>query len=100
MSLVDFFFNANYRESLQSNCSTKLPETNIETKDQKNRRLKKFYRDYHLNSMRHEVKLLNSEIIYGFINKKDVTFDKFKKFLEKRNAKSWEINVLWKEFNT
>lgn len=55
-------------------------------------------RDFHLGKMRHEVKLLNSEIMYGFIDKDMVTLDKFEIFLNNRGAKSWMIPVLWNEF--
>ena len=81
MSLVEFFFNSDYRESLQVNKIISNVDTVIETKEQAEKRKSKFWRDYHLGKMRHEIKLLNSEIIYGFINKNIVTRDKFEIFL-------------------
>lgn len=68
MSLVDFFFNTNYRESLQrSGGSTHSEKTKEISEYQQIRINKKFHRDYHLKKLQHEVDLLQSEIRYGFI---------------------------------
>ena len=100
MSLVDFFFNADYRESLQCNCNKKETIDNYpkKTKEEIEQDKKEFWEQYHLKSMQHKVDLLSSEIIYGFIDKNKITFDLFKKFLISSGAKEYTHNVLWNEF--
>lgn len=97
MSLVDFFFNANYRESLQKNNFVFVEETKV-TESQKQRNNAKFWRNYHLKCMQEAVDNLNSEIMYDFIDLKDVTEDKFIIFLKRRGAKEWTFKVLWNRF--
>lgn len=100
MSLVEFFFNSDYRESIKGNYQKKeiIDITPKESEAQKQRRLNKFHRDYHLKSMQHNVDLLSSEIWYGFIDPKQITKDKFILFLKQNQAKEWTFNVLWENF--
>lgn len=100
MSLVEFFFNSDYRESLQYNCknSVKKIEEKIETEKQIIKKQQKFFRDYHLKQMQDRVNLLNDEIIYNFISIKNINIDNFTKFLQNHNAKNWVIPVLWNKF--
>lgn len=93
MSLIDFFFNASSREPVSYS-----KETIKENAEQKQKRNKKFWNDFHLKKMQHEVSLLNSEIIYGFIKVEDITEDKFKLFLESKSAAKWVIPILWTSF--
>lgn len=99
MSLVDFFFNSNYRESLQRT-STSLDCDDIEriSEYQRIRNNNKFQRDYHLKKLQHEVDLLQSEIRYGFINVKLINKEVFTMFLNQYNPLPWTINVLWERF--
>jgi hypothetical protein len=98
MSLVDYFFNSNYRESLHPSTTYSKPDVEVETEFQKKRRNAKWARDYHLKSMRHQVSLLESEILYGFIDVNSVNSVNFKKYLDRFGAKDWVVFVLWNEF--
>lgn len=102
MSLVDLFFNASYRESMLDAgfCSNKKSKPIKEkTKEQREKERGKLLRDYHLDSMRREVRRLETEMIYGFIKKENVTLENFITYLNKRNARQWVIPILWKELS-
>ena len=103
MSLVDLFFNSDYRESLNDRrkvLTTKVPEVPevVESEEVIHRRKAKFLRDYHLKTMRNEVTLLNREILYRPDLLTLITEETFTKFLKSRSAKDWTIRLLWKEF--
>ncbi len=95
MSLLDFFFNSNYRDSVLNPVysTNKSSETSEKEK-------RKFWRDYHYKTIKHEVDLLKTDIMYGFIKHKSITLDVFIKFIKRRNGEEWVIPGLWRHFNT
>jgi len=97
MSLVDFMFNSNYRDSIL-NPSYSTKSNIVETKEQKEERLKKFYHNYKLQSLKRQISLLENEIIYGFIDIKDINEINFQSFLTKFGADESIVNILWEEF--
>lgn len=96
MSLVDLFFNSNYREKCSSSSKKQLKDNR--TEEQKIKDRNKFWRDYHLDKMRELVWKLQTEILYDFIKIENVNEDNFTKYLKNNRAEDWCVKLLWKEF--
>lgn len=99
MSLVEFFFNSDYRESLQSSRGVSRNNNEPqESEEQKLKRNRKSRKDYHLNTMQRQVDLITSDIIYKFIDKNMVTEPNFVTYLKGLGCQNWAIPVLWERF--
>lgn len=95
MSLVDFFFNANYRDDILNPSYLNQNKKSLEiTQKDKN----KFWRDYHLSQMKEIIKPINDQLIYKFIEKSSINKDNFSQYLKENYAEDWVIPVLWNEF--
>lgn len=98
MSLVEFFFNGNYREKILYKNNNISPKTSEPTKEEIIKREQERIDIGKINSAKHHLNLLTTNIMYKFVDYTKITEENFKNCYRKINTEEWVIDLMWDEY--
>ena len=99
MSLVEFFFNGDYRESLSDGNQVKSKKTSEPTEEERKKSREEFGKHMTLQYAREYLDRLIDNIRYDFIDYTEITEDKFRNYFKYLKHKDWVIDVMWEEYS-
>ena len=99
MSLVEFFFNGDYRESLSANSSVKRKKTPEPTEEERKKSREEFAKHMTLQYAREYLDRLIDNVRYDAIDYTEITEDKFRNYFKHHKYEDWVIDVMWKEYD-
>ena len=99
MSLVEFFFNGDYRESLSSSNQVKRKKKPEPTAEEIKKSNEEFGKQIVLRQARQYLDRLIDNIRYDAIDYTEITEDKFRNYFKHLKHKDWVIDVMWEEYS-
>ncbi len=98
MSLVEFFFNPDFRESLSDN-QRKTKKRPKPTEEEEKKSKEEFGKIIQRIRAKELLDRLIDNIRYDVIDHTNITEKTFKEFFRKQKTKEWLIDEMWEEYS-